>query len=147
MGSLADYIAISLSILSLAGALYSFTYTRKTFIFSVCTERAKEVKAVWVITPRVNGIDTVKDEHWQLWSNVISEIVASIVIVDKLADRYKIMSCFYDIRDFYVIFWQQIPTDLRNAIEGYEQTCTETNNNYLATFKSQMRTIIKTYDK
>jgi hypothetical protein len=147
MGSLADYIAISLSILSLAGALYSFTYTRKTFIFSVCTERAKEVKAVWAITPRVNGMDTVKDEHWQLWSNVISEIVASIVIVDKLADRYKIMRCFYDIRDFYVIFWQQIPTDLRNAIEGYEQTCTETKNNYLATFKSQMRKIIKTYDK
>lgn len=147
MGSVADYIAIAISLLSLAGALYSITYTRKAFIFSVCTERAKEVKAVWVVTPRVVGMDTVKDVHWQLWSDVISQIVSSIVIINKLSDRYKLIRRLYDIRDFYVIFWQQIPTDLRTAIECYEETFTEETNYSLDTFRNQMKTILNTYEK
>ena len=148
MGSVADYIAIVISILSLTGALYSITYTRKTFIFSVCTERAKEVKAVWAGTTRVNGMETVKDVKWQLWSNVISEIVATIVIINRQADRYKFSKWrLYNNKAFYTIFWQQIPTDLRRAIEGYEETYTEKTNNDLTTFINQMRAILKTYEK
>ena len=147
MGSVADYIAIAISIVSLVGALYSITYTRKTFIFSVCTERAKEVKFIWNSFKKTTSMTTVKDQDWLLWSATVSEIVASFVIIDKMADRYKLFRFLYDVKNFYIIFWQLIPTDLRSAIEGYEQTLHESLDNEQATFKKQMKTILKTYQR
>lgn len=147
MDSLTDWIAIIISGVSLLGAGYSFIYTRKTFIYSVCTERAKEVKTVWNNTPRVNSMITVKDEEYQIWSSVISEIVASIIIIDRLANRYKPIGRLYIIKDFYIVFWQQVPTDLRTIIEGYKETLPEPLCQDQKIFRDQMRTILKTYIK
>lgn len=147
MTNLTDWIAITLSMISLIGAGYSFRYTRKTFIYSVCTERAKEVRTVWNNTSKVANMITVKDENYQLWSDVISEIVASIIIIDRLANRYKLIKRLYNINDFYIIFWQQIPTNLREPIELYSESLTEPVNNFEAIFRSQMKTILKTYPR
>ena len=142
-----DWVAIVISIASLAGAAYSFTYTRKTFIFSVCTERAKEVKYVWKQCEKVNGMHTVHEDFFQFWSPVISEIVASIIIIERLSDRYKILRFLYSVDDFYIIFWQQVPTDLRSAIEAYEVARKHPRDEYITTFRTQMETIHKAYRK
>ena len=146
MSSLADNISIIISVISLAGAGYSFTFTRKTFIFSVCTERAKEVRAVWNGCEKSIGKLPVNEEHLILWSKTISEIVSSIIIIDRLADRYKLLRRFYGLKDFYIIFWQQIPTDLRSAIEGYSENLSDPNNEEQVVFRLHMRTILKTYE-
>jgi hypothetical protein len=147
MSNLSDCIGIILTISSLLGAAYTFTYTRKTFIFSVCKERAKEVKSYWNSNPRYDTMDIVREEYRDQWSGVISEIVSSIVIIDKLSDKYIIMRYLFTVDDFYTIFWQQIPTDLRTAIEKYKETLQEPLDEHQIIFRNQMRDILKTYKK
>lgn len=142
-----DNIAIIISIISLIGAVIGFFHNRKTFIYSIVTERAAAVKQVWNGMTKAAGLDVVTEKNWKHWSPVVSEAVSSVIIINKLAGKYKIIHWLITIKDFYIVFWEQIPTDLRTAIEKYEKQTHTTKSDDIILFRKQMETILNSYKK
>jgi hypothetical protein len=137
--------ALVISIIALVASFLSYMNERKTFIFSAASERAAAVKEVWGKIKRTNQHRYIEDEEWQYWSDVVSEIVSSIIIIQKLTGKWKFFRWLLGINDFYIVFWQQIPTDLRTAIEQYEAFERKPEDDGQRIFRHQMQTVLKTY--
>jgi hypothetical protein len=138
-------IALIISIIALVASLLSYLNDRKTFIFSTASERAAAVKEVWGKLRRTNEHTYIRDDQWQYWSEVVSEIVSSIIILQKLTGKWRFFRWLLGINDFYIVFWEQVPTDLRMAIEKYDRSKGNPEGNEERIFMDQMRTILKTY--
>jgi len=140
-------IALIISIIALVASLLSYLNDRKTFIFSIASERAAAVKEVWKNYIRTNSHINIRDDQWQYWSEVVSEIVSSIIILQKLTGKWRFFRWLLGINDFYIVFWEQVPTDLRMAIEKYNESNENSEINDQLVFIDQMKTILKTYNR
>lgn len=142
-----EKIAIVISIISLIGSVISFYNSRKTFLFSIVTERANAVKQVWDSMSKAKGLETISENSRDYWTKIVSEIVSSLIIINKLAGKFKITHWLITIKDFYIVFWEQIPTDLRTAIEKYGKETQNTKSDDINVFRKQMETILSTYQQ
>ena len=140
-------IALVISIIALVASLLSYLNDRKTFIFSTASERAATVKVVWENYIRTNSHINIRDDQWQYWSEVVSVIVSSIIILQKLTGKWRFFRWLLGINDFYIVFWEQVPTDLRTAIEKYDSSNKNPEGDEERVFMDQMRTILKTYNR
>ena len=138
-------IALIISIIALVASLLSYLNDRKTFIFSTASERAAAVKEVWENYIRTNSHINIRDDQWQYWSEVVSEIVSSIIILQKLTGKWRFFRWLLGINDFYIVFWEQVPTDLRTAIKHYEALEGKPEVDDQRIFRHQMQTVLKTY--
>lgn len=139
-----EYIALVFSGISLIGTYFGYRYSRKTFILTVLSDRAKVVKEIWDKTPKNKSLLKVEDENWIFWSSVISEIVSSIIILNKLKPPAT-LPVICSKKDYHIIFWEQIPTDLRIYIDKYSIGLHNNTGQHIITFRSQMKTILKSY--
>jgi len=140
-----EYLAISISIISLLGSIIGYFEQRRTFILTVASERAAVVSKSWGLLQKIKGINFISDDQWSYWSPVVSEIVSSIQIINKLSGRFLIVRWFIFQKDIYIIFWEQTPTELRSLIKEYKMSTIEIQDNNIELFQKQMTTIIKTY--
>jgi hypothetical protein len=140
-----DEIALVISVVALGASALSYLHDRKTFIFSSASERAAAVREVWSKHPKTNTHLFIEDSQWLYWSPIVSEIVSTIIILEKLTGRWKLTQCILRLSDFYIVFWEQIPTDLRTAVEKYQESEGYPINEWQNTFRKQMQTILKTY--
>lgn len=142
-----DEIALVVSIIALVASALSYLHDRSTFIFTAATQRAAAVRDVWANLPKTNEHTCIQDSQWSYWSPLASEIVSSINIIRKLTGRWKLTQWILRINDFYIVFWEQIPTELRTAIEKYQASEGHPRNEWQITFRKQMQTILKTYHR
>ncbi|MFM1961637.1 MAG: hypothetical protein RLZZ172_482 [Bacteroidota bacterium] len=144
-----DEVAVVISVISLAGSVIGYVHNRRTFIFTVVGERATAVKIIWEKTKfnMTNEHTLIQDAQWDFWSPMVSDIVSSIIIIKKLTGSYKFFQYILGIKDFYVVFWEQLPTDLRTLVEQYKVSNGVAENKPIHTFQHQMKTILKTYKK
>jgi hypothetical protein len=140
-----EHLSLVISVIALGASALSYLHERKTFIFSSASERAAAVKEAWGKHPKSNTHSIIEDNQWMYWSPIVSEIVSTIIILEKLTGRWKLIRRFLSINDFYIVFWEQIPTDLRTAIEKYKESMDTTQIDEQITFRKQMKTILKTY--
>lgn len=140
-----EYLSLVISVIALAASALSYLHDRKTFIFSSASERAAAVREAWGKYPKTNEHTFIQDSQWSYWSPLVSEIVSSINIIQKLTGRWKLIQRILRINDFYIVFWEQIPTDLRIAIEKYQELNHPTESHNQIIFRKQMKTILKTY--
>ena len=142
-----DEIALLISLIALGASALSYLHDRKTFIFSSASERAAAVKELWNKHPRTNSHVIIECSQWMYWSPIVSEIVSTIIILEKLTGRWKLTRWILRLSDFYIVFWEQIPTDLRTAIEKYQECEYTPENDEQSVFRRQMQTILKTYHR
>lgn len=143
-----EEVAVIISLVSLAGSVIGYVHNRRTFIFTVAGERATAVKITWEKTKSKMSYDNslIQDTQWEFWSPLVSDIVSSLVIIQKLTGSNRFFQYLLGIKDFYLVFWEQLPTELRTLVEQYKKNHGATEKILLDTFQLQMRTILKTYE-
>jgi hypothetical protein len=142
-----EYLSLVISVIALGASALSYLHDRKTFIFSSASERAAAVKEAWVKHPKTNTHIVIEDSQWIYWSPIVSEIVSSIIIIQKLTGCWKLTQRILRTNDFYIVFWEQIPTDLRTVIEKYQASIDTADSKDQIIFRKQMKTILKTYNR
>jgi hypothetical protein len=140
-----EYLAIIISIISLLGSVIGYFEHRRIFLLTVASERAAVVSKSWSLLQKIKSINFISDDQWLYWSPVVSEIVSSIQIINKLSGRFLIIRWFMFQKDIYIIFWEQTPTELRSLIKVYNKSTIENQDKNIEVFQKQMKTIIKTY--
>lgn len=144
-----DYVQISVSLASFLVALIVYVSSKKRFLVDLAHKRAEKVNGVFNIARTGTKVASLNDGHYiKFWTDVISEIIISKNILEKLSAKPKVLRYFLDVNDIQYIFWEQLHTSIRMHFKSYTDTYLIANNNddqNTINRKQQIKDIINTY--
>ena len=144
-----DKVQISVSLASFLVALIVYVSSKKRFLVDLAHKRAEKVNDVFNIARTGTKVASLNNDHYiKFWTDIISEIITSKNILEKLSAKPKVLRYFLDVNDIQYIFWEQLHTSIRMHFKSYTDTYLIANDNddqNTIIRKQQIRDIINTY--
>jgi hypothetical protein len=144
-----DFVQIVISVMSVLIALIVYISSRKLFLVDIANKRAEKVNSVFNLArtnTRVAGID---DSHYNnFWPEIISEIIISKNILEKLTGMNRVSKWLFDKSDIQYIFWEQLHTSVRMHFLQYSDIQLSVNaddDSNTCIRKKQIKEVINTY--
>ena len=147
---LKDILTILISLLSVIIAYSSVISTRKNFLLSLANDRAKKVNQTFEKQKGDKRAPSLSDQHILFWSEIVSEIIVSKIIIEKITGSNQMIKVILKPKDIHTIFWQQVNTSIRTQVKEYtEYVGLEIINgdDTVPTFRTQMKTIKEFYHR
>lgn len=138
-----ELVSVLVSAVAVLVSIVAIRNERKSFILSIINDRVKVINNAWfeALNKGHNQMFPIKDYDFYIWSPVVSEIVITTNILNKLIGcNYLLLSR----NNFDYIFWEQLNTDLRIQFSHYEKT-DKSGNEFVTIFQKQMADINKQY--
>lgn len=142
--SLIEYLVTALAFII---SVLAYIHNRRTFLLTTATNRAKIVTDAWKSNNLARHGYKIEDKDWVDWTDVVSELVITINVLQKIAGpRY--IRWILGYKDVLIVFWEQTPTELRTKLKIYSSSdylkkAEETND--VNVFREQMQDIIKCF--
>ncbi len=146
---LKDYVQIFVSLASFLVALIVYVSSKKRFLVDLAHKRAEKVNGVFNIARTGTKVAGLNNDHYiKFWTDIISEIIISKNILEKLSSKPKVLRYFFDVNDIQYIFWEQLHTTIRMHFKSYTDTyliADDNDDENTIIRKQQIKDIINTY--
>lgn len=142
-----DVFDIAFSFLSIFIALTVYVSSRKSFKLDIANKRANKVNDTFTNILQDKTVPDLEDNRYKrIWTVIVSEIIISKNILDKLSWKKPFLKKIEGNRDIHYIFWEQLNTSIRDHFKSFDaekQSKLESYTSLPDIFKQQIKDIIE----